>query len=56
MEDEKIIHDRMITNISDDYDKSKGNFVYDVTKPVAVEFAKQQEKSLQYKKSWMLKN
>ncbi|WP_155591850.1 baseplate J/gp47 family protein [Lysinibacillus cavernae] len=44
MEDEKIIHDRMITNISDDYDKSKGNFVYDITKPVAVEFAKQQEK------------
>ena len=44
MEDEKIIHDRMITNISDDYDKSKGNFVYDVTKPVAVEFAEQQKK------------
>lgn len=44
MEDEKIIHDRMMGNISNDYDKSKGNFVYDVTKPVAVEFAKQQEK------------
>ncbi|MED4546189.1 baseplate J/gp47 family protein [Lysinibacillus sphaericus] len=44
MEDEKIIHDRMMTNISNDYDKSKGNFVYDVTKPVAVEFAEQQKK------------
>jgi len=44
MEDEKIIHNRMIINISDDYDKSKGNFVYDVTKPVAVEFAEQQKK------------
>ncbi|WP_312130578.1 baseplate J/gp47 family protein [Lysinibacillus capsici] len=44
MEDEKIIHDRMMVNISDEYDKSKGNFVYDITKPVAVEFAKQQEK------------
>ncbi|CAM5269917.1 Baseplate protein J-like domain-containing protein OS=Lysinibacillus sphaericus OX=1421 GN=LS41612_21085 PE=3 SV=1 [Lysinibacillus sphaericus] len=44
MEDEKIIHDRMMTNISNDYDKSKGNFVYDVTKPVAVEFAGQQKK------------
>lgn len=44
MEDEKIIHDRMITNISDDYDKSKGNFIYDITKPVAVEFAEQQKK------------
>ncbi|ODV53454.1 baseplate J/gp47 family protein [Lysinibacillus fusiformis] len=44
MEDEKIIHDRMMVNISNDYDKSKGNFVYDITKPVAVEFAKQQEK------------
>lgn len=44
MEDEKVIHDRMMVNISDEYDKSKGNFVYDITKPVAVEFAKQQEK------------
>lgn len=44
MEDEKIIHDRMMTNISNDYDKSKGNFVYDVTKPVAVEFVGQQKK------------
>lgn len=44
MEDEKIIHDRMIANISDDYDKSKGEFIYDVTKPVAVEFAEQQKK------------
>ncbi|MCS1392969.1 baseplate J/gp47 family protein [Lysinibacillus boronitolerans] len=44
MEDEKIIHDRMMVNISDEYDKSKGNFVYDVTKPVAVEFAEQQKK------------
>lgn len=44
MEDEKVIHDRMMVNISEEYDKSKGNFVYDVTKPVAVEFAEQQKK------------
>ncbi|MEK5330251.1 baseplate J/gp47 family protein [Lysinibacillus sp. FSL W8-0992] len=44
MENEKIIHERMMVNISNDYDKSKGNFVYDVTKPVAVEFAEQQKK------------
>ncbi|MFM9535688.1 baseplate J/gp47 family protein [Lysinibacillus sp. IITD104] len=44
MEDEKVIHDRMIANISDDYDKSKGEFIYDITKPVAVEFAEQQKK------------
>lgn len=44
MEDEKIIHDRIMDNISDEYDKSKGEFVYDVTKPVAVEFAEQQKK------------
>ncbi|WP_431811568.1 baseplate J/gp47 family protein [Lysinibacillus sp. FW12] len=44
MEDEKVIHDRMMVNISNEYDKSKGNFVYDVTKPVAVEFAEQQKK------------
>jgi len=43
MEDEKIIHDRIMANISNDYDKSKGNFVYDITKPVAVEFAEHQK-------------
>jgi len=44
MENEKIIHERMMVNISNDYDKSKGNFVYDITKPVAVEIAEQQKK------------
>lgn len=43
MEDEKVIHTRMLTNISDEYDKARGNYIYDVTKPPAIEFAKQQQ-------------
>lgn len=42
MEDEKVIHTRMLSNISQEYDKSRGNYIYDVTKPPAIEFAKQQ--------------
>lgn len=44
MENEKVIHDRMIGNISDEYDKSPGNYVYDLTKAPAIEFALQQKK------------
>lgn len=44
MEDEKLIHDRMMSGINDEYDKAKGEFIYDVTKPAAVEFASQQKK------------
>lgn len=38
MEDRKTIHDRMLKNISDEYDKSEGSFFYDATKPAAIEF------------------
>lgn len=41
MEDRKIIHDRILKNITDEYDKSEGSFIYDVTKPVAIEMEKQ---------------
>lgn len=44
MEDEKVIHERMLSNISDEYDKSTGNYIYDVTKPAAIEFSEQQKK------------
>ncbi|MEB7455139.1 baseplate J/gp47 family protein [Lysinibacillus sphaericus] len=44
MEDEKLIHGRMMSGINDEYDKAKGEFIYDVTKPAAVEFASQQKK------------
>ncbi|AJK89639.1 MULTISPECIES: baseplate J/gp47 family protein [Lysinibacillus] len=44
MEDEKLIHDRMMSGINNEYDKAKGEFIYDVTKPAAVEFANQQKK------------
>lgn len=32
-----IIHQRILTNINDEYDKSQGSFFYDVEKPVAIE-------------------
>lgn len=38
MEDRKTIHDRMLKNISDEFDKSEGSFFYDATKPAVIEF------------------
>lgn len=38
VEDKDIILNRMLSNISDEYDKSEGSFFYDVEKPVAIEF------------------
>ncbi|QEK11703.1 baseplate J/gp47 family protein [Crassaminicella thermophila] len=32
-----VIHERMLSNISDEYDKTEGSFFYDTTKPVAIE-------------------
>lgn len=43
MEMEQQIHERMLTKVDDDYDKSDGSFIYDSTKPAAIEFAKQQK-------------
>ncbi|KOS61790.1 hypothetical protein AN161_16320 [Lysinibacillus sp. FJAT-14222] len=34
----------MMLGINDEYDKAKGEFIYDATKPAAVEFANQQKK------------
>lgn len=38
-ETELEIHNRMLTNTSDEYDKSDGSFIYDSTKPSAIECA-----------------
>ena len=38
MEDRKTIHDRMLKNINNKYDKTRGSFFYDSTKPAAIEF------------------
>ncbi|WP_099192236.1 baseplate J/gp47 family protein [Tepidibacter mesophilus] len=38
METSKIIQDRMLSKISDKYDKSEGEFHYDVTKANSIEF------------------
>ncbi|MED0681055.1 baseplate J/gp47 family protein [Aneurinibacillus thermoaerophilus] len=32
-----VIHDRMLTNINDRYDKTEGKFMYDATRPIAIE-------------------
>ena len=36
-ETKEVIQERMLSNISDEYDKSEGSFFYDVIKPVAIE-------------------
>ena len=38
MEDKEVIHDRMLKIIDDKYDKTRGSFFYDATKPAALEF------------------
>lgn len=38
-ETELAIHNRMLSTITDDYDKEDGSFIYDATKPPAIEFA-----------------
>lgn len=35
-----IIHNEMLNEISNDYDKSIGSFIYDATKPAAIKFEK----------------
>lgn len=42
-ETELEIHNRMLTKTSDEYDKSDGSFIYDATKPPAIELAYLQE-------------
>ncbi|MBX8942579.1 baseplate J/gp47 family protein [Lysinibacillus sp. K60] len=44
MESEKVVHDRMLSNIDNEYDKSPGNYIFDITKAPAIEFALQQKK------------
>lgn len=34
----EVIQERMLSNISDEYDKTEGSFFYDATRPVAIEF------------------
>lgn len=36
-ENKEIIHARMLSNISEEYDRTEGGFFYDTTKPVAIE-------------------
>jgi uncharacterized phage protein gp47/JayE len=38
LETAEEIHTRMLTNVDDEYDKSTGSFIYDTTKPGAIEF------------------
>jgi uncharacterized phage protein gp47/JayE len=37
VDSKEIIQDRMLSNISDEYDKTEGSFFYDAIKPVAIE-------------------
>lgn len=42
-ETELEIHNRMLTKISDEYDKTDGSFIYDATRPPSIELAELQE-------------
>lgn len=44
-ETKEVILDRILTNISDEYDKSEGSFFYDVEKPVAIEISSLQSEA-----------
>lgn len=39
-EDKEVIQARLLSNISNEYDKMDGSFIYDVEKPVAIELEK----------------
>ncbi|MEG1152865.1 MAG: baseplate J/gp47 family protein, partial [Oscillospiraceae bacterium] len=41
----KTIHNRMLENISDEYEKSKGEFIYDETMAAAIEIEKLHSKA-----------
>lgn len=43
METAQEIHNRMLKNIDDEYDKSTGSFIYDATKAAAIEFERTQK-------------
>lgn len=43
METEQQIHERMLSNIDEEYDKSSGAFIWDVTGAAAIEFSLQQK-------------
>lgn len=43
MEMTQEIHERMLSNVNDEYDKTDGSFIYDATRPSAIEFEKMQQ-------------
>lgn len=42
METEKQIHERMLTHIDEEHDRTDGSFIFDATKPAAIELSLQQ--------------
>lgn len=42
METEKEIHERMLANVDEEHDRTDGSFIFDATKPAAMEFARHQ--------------
>lgn len=42
--DKEAIHERMLSNISDEYEKIDGSFMFDATKPAAIELEKYYDK------------
>lgn len=49
MDDREVIHERMLKIINDKYDKTRGSFLYDATKPAAIEFEIKNDEILEVK-------
>ena len=56
MTDKIAIHERMMDNIDDSYDKTEGSFFYDATKPAAIEFENQNNKIQEVENKLLLEN
>jgi len=56
MEDQEVIHEKMLNNIDDSFDKTEGSFFYDATKPVAIALSEQDVKIESVKDELILEN
>lgn len=56
MESAQEIHNRMLTNIDDEYDKSNGSFIFDATKPGAIEFSTKQKEIIEIQNKLDIEN
>ena len=56
MEDKDVIHQRMMDEVDDEFDKTEGSFFYDLHKPTAIELENQNKKIDETKSKFDLEN